>query len=80
MALGGALMMPTVMAVFRITVPAERRHRVFGHFGATSGFASHARHVAGRSAGGSLRLGIHLPDEPAAAVAFGPAIKRIFQG
>jgi EmrB/QacA subfamily drug resistance transporter len=34
MALGGALMVPTVMAVFKITVPAAMRHRVFGYFGA----------------------------------------------
>jgi EmrB/QacA subfamily drug resistance transporter len=34
MALGGALMVPTVMAVFKITVPAHIRHRVFGYFGA----------------------------------------------
>jgi len=34
MAFGGALMVPTVMAVFKITVPAQLRHRVFGYFGA----------------------------------------------
>ncbi|HSV14594.1 MAG TPA: MFS transporter [Tepidisphaeraceae bacterium] len=34
MALGGAFMVPTVMAVFKITVPAALRHRVFGYFGA----------------------------------------------
>lgn len=34
MAFGGALMVPTVMAVFKVTVPAQMRHRVFGYFGA----------------------------------------------
>ena len=50
MALGGVMMMPTVMAVFRITVPAERRHRVFGYFGAMMGFAA----ALGPSLGGLL--------------------------
>ena len=50
MALGGAMMMPTVMAVFRITVPAERQHRVFGYFGAMMGFAA----ALGPSLGGLL--------------------------
>ena len=40
MALGGALMVPTVMAVFKITVPAQMRHRVFGYFGAMMTFAA----------------------------------------
>lgn len=50
MALGGALMVPTVMAVFKITVPAEKRHRVFGYFGAMMGFAA----ALGPSLGGLL--------------------------
>jgi MFS family permease len=50
MALGGAMMVPTVMAVFKITVPAERRHRVFGYFGAMMGFAA----ALGPSLGGLL--------------------------
>ena len=50
MALGGAMMVPTVMAVFKITVPAERRHRVFGYFGALMGFAA----ALGPSLGGLL--------------------------
>ena len=50
MALGGALMVPTVMAVVKITVPAEKRHRVFGYFGAMMGFAA----ALGPSLGGFL--------------------------
>jgi MFS family permease len=50
MALGGALMIPTVMAVFKITVPAEMRHRVFGYFGAMMSFAA----ALGPSLGGIL--------------------------
>jgi MFS family permease len=50
MALGGATMVPTVMAVFKITVPEERRHRVFGYFGAMMGFAA----AVGPSLGGLL--------------------------
>ena len=50
MALGGAMMVPTVMAVFKITVPADRRHRVFGYFGAMMGFAA----ALGPSLGGVL--------------------------
>ena len=40
MALGGALMVPTVMASFRIAVPAERVARVLGYFGAMMTFAA----------------------------------------
>jgi EmrB/QacA subfamily drug resistance transporter len=40
MAFGGAFMVPTVMAVLKITVPPEKRHRVFGYFGAMMGFAA----------------------------------------
>lgn len=50
MALGGAMMVPTVMAVFKITVPAIRRHRVFGYLGAMMGFAA----ALGPSLGGLL--------------------------
>ena len=50
MAFGGALMVPTVMAVFKITVPADKRHRVFGYFGAMMGFAA----ALGPSLGGLL--------------------------
>jgi len=50
MALGGAMMVPTVMAVFKITVPADKRHRVFGYFGAMMGFAA----ALGPSLGGLL--------------------------
>lgn len=50
MALGGAMMVPTVMAIFKITVPAERRHRVFGYFGAMMGFSA----ALGPSLGGLL--------------------------
>ena len=50
MALGGALMVPTVMAIFKITVPADRRHRVFGYFGAMMGFSA----ALGPSLGGLL--------------------------
>ena len=50
MALGGALMVPTVMAVFKITVPEEKRHRVFGYFGGMMGFAA----ALGPSLGGLL--------------------------
>ena len=50
MALGGALIVPTVMAVFKITVPVERRHRVFSYFGAMMGFAA----ALGPSLGGVL--------------------------
>jgi MFS family permease len=50
MALGGAMMVPTVMAVFKITVPAERRHRVFGYFSGMMGFAA----ALGPSLGGLL--------------------------
>lgn len=50
MALGGALMVPNVMAVFQITVPPDRRHRVFGYFGAMMGFAA----ALGPSLGGLL--------------------------
>ena len=80
MALGGAMMVPTVMAVFKITVPAERRHRVFGYFGAHDGLRGRSRPVAGRPAGASLWLGRHLPDEPAAAGAFGFLLRRLLQG
>lgn len=50
MALGGAAMVPTVMAVFKITVPEAKRHRVFGYFGAMMGFAA----AVGPSLGGLL--------------------------
>lgn len=50
MALGGAMMVPTVMAVFKITVPEEKRHRVFGYFGGMMGFAA----ALGPSLGGLL--------------------------
>jgi MFS family permease len=40
MAVGGAMLIPTVMAVIRLTVPADRRHRVFGYFGAMMSFAA----------------------------------------
>ena len=50
MALGGAMMVPTVMAVLKLTVPAARRHRVFGYFGAMMGFAA----ALGPSLGGLL--------------------------
>jgi MFS family permease len=50
MALGGALMVPTVMALFRITVAPERVHRIFGYFGAMMGFAA----AIGPSLGGLL--------------------------
>ncbi len=50
MALGGAMMVPTVMAVFKITVPPEKRHRVFGYFGGLMGFAA----ALGPSLGGLL--------------------------
>jgi MFS family permease len=50
MALGGAFMVPTVMAVLRVSVPAQRRHRVFGYFGAMMGFAA----ALGPSLGGLL--------------------------
>ena len=50
MALGGALMVPTVMALFRIAVPADRLHRVFGYFGAMMGIAA----AIGPSLGGLL--------------------------
>lgn len=50
MALGGAMMVPTVMAVFKITVPEEKRHRVFGYFSGLMGFAA----ALGPSLGGLL--------------------------
>jgi MFS family permease len=50
MALGGAFMVPTVMAVLRLSVPVERRHRVFGYFAALMGFAA----ALGPSLGGLL--------------------------
>lgn len=50
MALGGAMLVPTVMAVMKLTVPAERRHRVFGYFGAMMSFAA----ALGPSLGGLL--------------------------
>ena len=50
MAFGGAMMVPTVMAVFKITVPEEKRHRVFGYFGGMMGFAA----AVGPSLGGLL--------------------------
>ncbi len=50
MALGGAAMVPTVMALFKITVPEAKRHRVFGYFGAMMGFAA----AVGPSLGGLL--------------------------
>jgi MFS family permease len=40
MALGGALMIPTAMAMLRIAVPAERRPRAFGAMGAVMGGAA----------------------------------------
>jgi MFS family permease len=49
-ALGGALMVPTVMAVFRIAVPPARIHRVLGYFGAMMSFAA----GVGPSLGGFL--------------------------
>lgn len=49
-ALGGAFMVPTVIAVYRIVVPPEKRHRVFGYFGAMMGFAA----ALGPSLGGVL--------------------------
>jgi MFS family permease len=50
MALGGALMVPTVMAMFRFAVPAERLPRVYGYFGAMMTFAA----AVGPSLGGLL--------------------------
>jgi MFS family permease len=50
MAAGGAFMFPTVMAVLRITVPEEKRHRIFGYFGALMGFSA----ALGPSLGGFL--------------------------
>jgi MFS family permease len=50
MALGGALMVPTVMASFRVAVPAERLPRVYGYFGAMMTFAA----AVGPSLGGLL--------------------------
>ncbi len=50
MALGGAFLVPTVMAAYRRAVPAERRHRVFGYLGAMMGFAA----ALGPSLGGLL--------------------------
>ncbi|HUO57328.1 MAG TPA: MFS transporter [bacterium] len=40
MAAGGAFMVPTVMAVARVTVPPEKRHRIFGYIGAMMGMAA----------------------------------------
>jgi MFS family permease len=40
MALGGALIVPTAMALLRIAVPAERRSRAFGVMGAVMGGAA----------------------------------------
>lgn len=50
MALGGAMMVPTAMAVMKITVPPEKRHRVFGYFGAMMGFSA----AVGPTLGGML--------------------------
>lgn len=50
MALGGAMMVPTVMAVIKLAVPAEKRHRVFGYFGGMMGLAA----AVGPSLGGVL--------------------------
>ncbi len=50
MALGGAMMVPTVMAVVKLAVPAQRRHRVFGYFGGMMGLAA----AVGPSLGGVL--------------------------
>jgi len=43
-------MVPTVMAVVKITVPPDKRHRVFGYFGAMMSFAA----ALGPSLGGVL--------------------------
>lgn len=40
MAAGGALMLPTAMALLRVVVPAERRPRAFGAMGAVMGGAA----------------------------------------
>ena len=50
MALGGALMVPTVMALLRLSVPPARVHRVLGYFGAMMSFAA----AVGPSLGGIL--------------------------
>ena len=50
MALGGAFMLPSVMALVRRGVPADRRHRAFGTFGAMMGLAA----ALGPSLGGLL--------------------------
>lgn len=50
MALAGAMMVPTVMAVFKITVPAAQRHRIFGYFSGMMGLAA----ALGPSLGGLL--------------------------
>ena len=50
MAIGGALMVPTVMAMFRMAVAPERLSRVFGYFGAMMTFAA----AVGPSVGGLL--------------------------
>jgi EmrB/QacA subfamily drug resistance transporter len=47
MAFGGALMIPTVMAVFKITVPSEKRHRAFGYLGAMMTLAAAAGPLLG---------------------------------
>jgi len=73
MAAGGALMVPTVMAVFKLSVPEHRRHRVFGYFGAMMGFSA----ALGPSLGGLLvqRFGwvsifaVNLPPLLASALA-----------
>ena len=53
MALGGALIIPTVMAVFKVSVPPQMRHRVFGYFGAMMSFSA----ALGPSLGGVLVQG-----------------------
>jgi EmrB/QacA subfamily drug resistance transporter len=71
MALGGALMVPTVMAIIKISVPPQRRHRVFGYMGAMMGFSA----ALGPTLGGQLLhhfgwLAIFLTNIPPLAVSF----------
>jgi MFS family permease len=81
MAAGGALMVPTAMALIRVTVPPERRPSAFGAMGAVMGtaaalgpavggvltaqFGGRARPGRGRGAHRAVRLALAVPRQRA---------------
>ncbi len=71
MAAGGALIIPTAMALVRIAVPPERRSRAFGVMGVGDGRRGGPRPGAWLVDGRALRLALAVRDQRPAALSRG---------